>query len=122
MPFRSGRAGFALAVLLLALLPAPVFAQFDTSTVLGSIKDSTGAVVPGATVTLKNVATGISSTAVSDGEGNYQFLTVRVGTYTVRAELQGFSVAEARDVNVVVGARQRVDLTLAVGNVGETVE
>src|SRR5688572_1211187 len=121
---RSGRASSALGVLVLlaALLPAPVFAQFDTSTVLGTVKDSSGAVVPGATITLKNVQTGISSTAVTDAEGSYQFLTVRVGTYTVRAELQGFSVAEARDVAVTVGARQRVDLTLTVGNVGETVE
>jgi hypothetical protein len=123
MQSRSGRAGsLAVLFLLAALLPARVFAQFDTSTVLGSVKDSSGAVVPGATVTLKNVATGIASTAVTDGEGNYQFLTVRVGTYTVRAELQGFSVAEARDIAVTVGARQRVDLTLSVGNVGETVD
>ena len=89
---------------------------------LGAIKDSSGAVVPGATVTLKNTATGITATAVTDADGNYQFLNVRIGTYTVRAELQGFSVAEAKDVAVTVNARQRVDLTLAVGNVGETVE
>ena len=62
------------------------------------------AIVPGATVTLKNVATGITATAVSDAEGNYQFLNVRIGTYTVRAELQGFSVAEAENV---VGDGQR---------------
>ena len=49
-------------------------------------------------------------------------LTVRVGTYTVRAELQGFSAAEARDIAVTVGARQRVDLALSVGSVGETVD
>jgi hypothetical protein len=121
---RTSRARFALAALfmLAALRPAPVFAQFDTSTVLGVVKDSSGAVLPGATVTLRNAATGFSATAVTDAEGNYQFLTVRVGTYTVRAELQGFSAAEARDVAVVVGARQRVDLSLAVGNIGETVE
>src|SRR5215207_5157846 len=112
-----------VAIFAAALLaPATLFAQFDTSTVLGTIKDSTGAVVPGATVTLKNDATGIAATAVTDAEGNFQFLNVRVGIYSVRGELQGFSVAEARNVNVTVSARQRVDLTLAVGNVGETVE
>ena len=89
---------------------------------LGAVKDSSGAVVPGATVTLKNTATGITANAVTDADGSYQFLNVRVGTYTVRAELQGFSAAEAKDVAVTVSARQRVDLTLAVGNVGETVE
>ena len=96
-----------LAVLASALLlPASVFAQFDTATVLGAIKDSSGAVVPGATVTLKNVATGITANAVTDADGSYQFLNVRVGTYTVRGELQGFSVAEAKDVRVTVGAYQ----------------
>ena len=111
-----------VGLFLVALLPATVFAQFDTATVLGTVKDSTGAVIPGVTVTLRNDATGIAATVVSDAEGNYQFLSVRVGTYTVRAELQGFSTAEAKDISVVVNARQRVDLTMAVGSVGETVE
>ncbi len=110
---------FAAAAL---LLPASAFAQFDSSTVLGAVKDSSGAVIPGATVTLKNAATGITATAVTDADGSYQFLNVRVGTYSLRAELQGFSAAEAKDVAVTVGARQRVDLALAVGSLGETVE
>src|SRR4029450_12292454 len=80
-----------------------------------------GGVIPGATVTLKNVSTGITATAVSDEHGSYQFLNVRIGTYNVRAELQGFSVAEADTFPVTVNARLRVDLTLTVGNVGETV-
>src|SRR3954452_4597808 len=104
------------------LLPATARAQFDTATVLGTIKDSSGAVVPGATVILKNTATGITANAVTDADGNYQFLNVRVGTYSIRAELQGFSAAEAKDVAVTVNARQRVDLALAVGGLGETVE
>jgi hypothetical protein len=104
------------------MLPAAASAQFDTSTVLGTVRDSSGGVIPGATVTLTNTATGITANVVSGADGGYQFLNVRVGTYTVRAELQGFSVAEAKDVAVVVNARQRVDLTLTVGNIGETIE
>jgi hypothetical protein len=118
---RLCRTFLALAATAL-LLPASVYAQFDTATVLGAVKDSSGAVIPGATVTLKNVDTGITATTVSGADGSYQFLNVRVGTYTVRGELQGFSAAEAKDVAVTVNARQRVDLALAVGNVGETVE
>ncbi len=111
-----------VAILVAAvLLPAAAFAQFDTATVLGTVRDSSGAVVPGATVTLKNVATGITATGVSDESGNYQFLNVRIGTYNARAELQGFSAAEAENFTVTVNARQRVDLTLKIGNVGETV-
>ena len=112
-----------LAIIAAALLlPVPASAQFDTSTVLGAVHDSSGAVVPGATVTLKNTATGITATAITDADGSYQFLNVRIGTYSVRAELQGFSAAEAKDFSVAVNARQRVDLTLTVGNIGETVE
>ena len=63
-------ARFRLSLLALgiaaALVPATALAQFDTATVLGTVKDSSGGVVPGATVTLKNVATGITATAVSD--------------------------------------------------------
>ena len=121
LPTRLCRVLLAVSALAL-LLPGVALAQFDTATVLGAIKDSSGAVVPGATVTLKNVATGITANAVTDAEGSYQFLNVRIGTYTVRAELQGFSAAEAKEVAVTVGARQRVDLTLAIGKVGETVE
>ena len=109
------------AVVAILLLPAAGFAQFDTASVLGTVRDSTGAVVPGATVTLKNAGTGITATTTSGENGEFQFLNVRIGGYTVRAELQGFSVAEAEDVQVTVNARLRVDLTLKVGNVGETV-
>jgi hypothetical protein len=106
---RVARAFVALLVAFL-LLPAVAFAQFDAATVLGTVPDSSGAIVPGATVTLKNVSTGISATAVTDENGNYQFLNVRIGSYSVRAELQGFSAAQADNVAVSVNARQRVDL------------
>ena len=120
------RAAFACRLVLAAIVAilasaSSAFAQFDTASVLGTVRDSTGAVVPGATVTLKNVSTGILANTVSDDKGDYQFQNVRIGSYTVRAELQGFSAAEAEDVQVTVNARLRVDLALKVGNVGETV-
>ncbi len=114
------RTFMALMVAIL-LIPTTARAQFDAATVLGSVRDSSGSVVPGATVTLKSVSTGITATGISDANGDYQFLNVRIGVYSVRAELQGFSVAEIEDVQVTVNARLRVDLTLQVGNVGETV-
>jgi hypothetical protein len=103
------------------LLPGAVYAQFDAATVLGTVRDSSGAIVPGATVTLTNASTGITASVVSDEHGNYQFLNVRIGTYSVRAELQGFSIAKTEDVEVTVNARLRVDLMLKVGDLGETV-
>jgi outer membrane receptor protein involved in Fe transport len=110
----------SIALALLACCPIAT-AQFETATVLGSVHDATGAVVPGATVSLRNNETGISATAVTDSVGNYQFLNVRIGFYTVRAEMQGFSVAVAENVKVTVNARQRVDLVLQVGNLSQSV-
>jgi len=109
------------AVVAILASTSSAFAQFDTASVLGTVRDATGAVVPGATVILKNVSTGIVANTISDDKGDYQFQNVRIGPYTVRAELQGFSAAEAEDVQVTVNARLRVDLALKVGNVGETV-
>ncbi|HTV01066.1 MAG TPA: carboxypeptidase regulatory-like domain-containing protein [Luteitalea sp.] len=107
---------------LLALCAAPARAQFDSATVLGFISDQSGGAMPGVTVTLTNPQTGIATTAVTDDRGQYQFLNVRVGTYSLKAELSGFTTAVANDVTVTVNARQRVDLSLSVGGLGETVE
>jgi hypothetical protein len=110
----------ALAILL-AGAPA-AFAQFDTATVLGSVRDNTGGIVPGATVTLTSLDTGIATTKVTDANGAFEFVTVRVGRYKITAELAGFSIALADNVQVTIGARQRVDLQLTPGNISETVE
>jgi hypothetical protein len=106
----------------LALAAAPAFAQVETGNVVGTIKDSTGAVVPGAKVTLTNTATGVSSEKSSDANGIYEFFTVRPGSYVVTAEKSGFSIALVDNVQVTVGARQRVDLNMAVGQLTEKVE
>src|SRR5579864_4292889 len=86
-----------------------LFAQFDSGSVLGNIRDNSGAVVPGATVTLTNLDTGITSRTTTAGSGEYEFASVRVGRYRVAAEKSGFAAAIANDVVVNVSARQRVD-------------
>ena len=105
---------FIIASLLFA---SQASAQFDTAEVLGAVKDPTGAGVPKADVTLRNQNTGIESKTVTGAEGGYNFFNVKVGKYTVTVEAQGFSRTSTADVDVAVGARQRVDLTLQVGNV-----
>ncbi|MGH9314239.1 MAG: carboxypeptidase-like regulatory domain-containing protein, partial [Vicinamibacterales bacterium] len=117
---RSDIALLTFALVLLAARAAD--AQFDTASVVGTVKDSAGAVVPGATVTLTNADTNIAVTRVTDDHGNFEFMTVRVGRYKVTAELQGFSVAVADDIQITVGARQRVDLQLTPGSLTETVQ
>lgn len=111
-----------LALLLILGGAGPAWAQFDTASVLGTVRDNSGAVVSGATVTLTNASTGVSLTKTSDDSGNFEFFTVRIGTYVVSAEKAGFSIAVADNVQVSVGARQRVDLSLQVGQVSERVE
>jgi hypothetical protein len=110
------------ALALTLALSSPAWAQFETATVVGSVRDATGSVVADATVTLTNSATGLSATRSTDANGNFEFFTVRIGTYVITAERPGFSVALVDNVQVTVGARQRVDLTLAVGQVTEKVE
>ncbi len=111
-----------VAFALCAGFTAPAWAQFETASVLGTVQDPSGAVVPGATVTLLSLDTGISTTRVSDGNGGYEFFTVRIGNYKVSAELSGFAPAVASNVKVNIGARQRVDLTLSPGGMTEAVE
>ena len=106
---------FALAVM-------PSFAQFDTAEVLGTVRDPSGAFVPKAAVTLLNVDTGILAKTTGDENGNYTFSNVIIGRYKVTAEAQGFSTQVASDITVNVGARQRVDFALQVGEVTQTVE
>ncbi len=108
-----------LFLLLIALTPC--FAQNETADVLGTVKDARSSVIPKATVTLINQETGIESKTISDENGNFLFSQVKVGKYTVTAEAAGFSKAVATDIAVDVSARQRVDLTLQVGAVTESV-
>jgi hypothetical protein len=105
-----------------ALAVIPTFAQFDTAEVLGTIRDHSGAVVPKAVLTLLHVDTGIQAKTTSDENGNYTFSNVKIGAYKVTAEAKGFSTEVASGIAVNVGARQRVDVTLQVGTVSETVE
>jgi hypothetical protein len=98
-----------------------LFAQSENSEVLGTVRDPSAAPVPGATVTLTNVDTGIQARAVSDEIGNYDFFNVKVGRYSIVVEAAGFSRATVPDVTVEVGARQRVDVALQIGVITEVV-
>ncbi len=112
----------ALAAALLSFWTTVAFAQFDTASVVGTIRDASGAVVQGATVTLTNTGTGVSQTKTSAADGSYEFFTVRPGTYVVTGEKSGFAIALVDNVQVQVAARLRVDLQMAVGQLSEKVE
>jgi hypothetical protein len=111
-----------LTIVAAALSAVPAFAQFETGSIVGTVRDNSGAVIAEATVTLTNVATGVSQTRKSDANGIFEFSTLRIGTYLVTAEKPGFAVAVADGVELTVGARQRVDLTMQVGQLSERIE
>jgi len=103
------------------LLSAGLYGQFETSEVLGTVRDSSGASISKATVTLRNEQTGIEVKAVSDDSGNYDFFNVKVGRYTITSELGGFEKFATTGVEVNVNTRQRVDILMQVGTVSQSV-
>src|SRR5688572_22674535 len=95
-------------------------AQFETSTVLGTVNDIANLPIGYSTVTLTNVETGVSTTTTTDEYGHYQFFNVKIGRYRAMAEARGFKIGAA-DFIVTVNARQRVDLMLQMGDISETI-
>src|SRR3954447_8515700 len=89
--------------------------------VTGRITDASGGRMPGVTVTATNVGTNVASTTTTNGEGDYAILFLNPGTYAVAAELQGFKRVVRQNVEVRVGEKLGLDLTLQVGGMAETV-
>ena len=94
----------------------------DRGTIQGFVTDPSGAAVPGVTVTVTNVATGLTQTANTGADGSYSLLYLPSGTYTVAATSTGFNKAEISGVVVQVATVSTVDIQLAVGAVEQTVE
>ena len=112
-----------LAAAVALLLSVQAWAQGETtSAILGQVTDSTGAALPGASVTVINRDTGLKRTAKTDGGGRFNFPQLLPGAYTVRAEAQGFEPAQAPNVLSGLGQKQSVNLTLKVAQAKQTVE
>ena len=120
---RTGSSGFIALVLLLGLLTLPLYGQrTSTQTIEGLVTDTTGAVIPGATVIMTNVDTGITTTVTTNETGNYRFSYVPVGNYSVRCELDGFKTQSVSGLRVETTAQVRTDFTMEVGDITETIE
>ncbi len=102
-------------------IPSTASAQAVTGTLLGNITDSSGAAMPGATVTATDVDKNISRSVVTNEAGYYIFTSLLNGNYTVEAELQGFKKVARQNVKVDVNTTVRVDLLLPVGQMTEEV-
>ena len=117
------RMGFVLLLVVLIFFAAsPLRAQVDTGAILGTVTDQSGAVISGATVTLKNEGTNAALATITEQDGTYKFTPLKIGAYTVSATFKGFQKTESRHIQVDVGAQVVVDLRMTPGNVTETVE
>src|SRR5712692_466261 len=119
-----GRAPLLVLATLVVLLfsAAPLRAQVDAGTILGTVSDASGGSVRGATVTLTNEGTNASLSATTGSDGTYKFTPVKIGTYKLTATLQGFTTVAQKNVTVNVGQDVVVDFSLKPGSVSETVE
>ena len=106
---------------LLVLAAALCLAQTGASRISGTVADSSGAVVPGVTVTAKNEATGVTHTQITTARGLYAFPALPVGSYTIIAELAGFKTTQKTGNILVVDTPLVVDVVLQVGGVSEVV-
>jgi hypothetical protein len=116
------RGFFSLVRVAALVLVASTTAFAQTSPINGVVTDSAGGVVPGATVTLVNDATKVTSEQVTNTSGQFSFPGMPVGTYTVTVSLGGFKTYVAREVRVVAGSPATVNAVLEVGDLTETVE
>jgi hypothetical protein len=115
--------GILVAVLVTIFsLCAAAVAQVTTGSILGTIHDSTGAVVPGATVTVTDAGKGTSSKVQTDNDGNYNVPFLIPGTYNISVEMQGFKRSVSNNVALDIDQKARVDFSLELGGTSETVQ
>jgi hypothetical protein len=101
---------------------APLVAQSTFGSILGTVTDQSGAAIPGVAVTLTSLGTQVQQRAQSDAIGNYQFLNLQPSSYSVDFEKSGFDHLKRTTITVTVQAAVRVDATLQVGSVNQTVD
>src|SRR5271154_4324390 len=111
-----------LAAILFLLTSTFLCAQYENGSLVGTIRDATGAAVSGAVVTITNNGTAVTAKAATNGEGDYELPSVHVGVYNISASAAGFTDAVANNITISVGGRQRIDLSLRVGGTETTVE
>ena len=121
----SGRGIVRIALFLMATVlaaAAPVLAQGEASAVVtGVIADAQGGVLPGVTVTLRNVESGTTRTTVSEADGQYRIAGLQPGRYSVRAELDGFAPTEIPNLTLTIGLVVQSNLTMSLQGVQEAV-
>src|SRR6476469_4502492 len=111
-----------IAVTLCILLSIPAFGQTSNATLGGTVSDSTGALIPGVSITATNTGTGVVTTVISNEAGAYQFASLQPGTYKVSSELGGFQTQVYNNVALGISQQVRLNFALQVGGVAQSVE
>src|SRR5262245_10493160 len=109
-----------VSIVILAVTAAQ--AQVTTATFYGTVTDSSGALIPGANVTLLHQGTGITATKTTDETGNFVFDFLRVGSYTVTIEVVGFKTYRGSGIELTAGQQIRQTFRLEIGTVTETIQ
>lgn len=109
-------------LVLMAVMAMPAAAQEQTGSIQGVIKDAQAAVMPGATVEAKSLQQVAVNTTVTDAEGRYRFPALPPGVYQVTATLAGFTPSKVTNVQLALGQLLKVDMTLAIASVSESVQ
>jgi hypothetical protein len=119
---RDGKAAIMLGAILGVLLFSPsLFSQVNTGTIFGIVQDSSGAVIAGATVTIRNVDTGTARTVTSDEGGRYVVPVLPVGNYAVQGQQAGFQTEIRSGITLSVGREEVINLILRVGQLTQSV-
>ena len=114
--------GLLLVILLGGLLgQQTLFAQTTTGTILGVVNDSTGAVLPGASIQIRNTGTGVVSNTTTDAQGRFSVPDLQVGSYQITATHMGFQTSVRQGVTLTVGGQAVVDFALQVGETTQTI-
>jgi len=116
---RFTQAALLLGILSAAALPLQAQSQAINGTIEGVVRDASGAVLPGATVSLANVDTGQQRVLTTGGDGEYRAPLLSLGAYRVKAELQGFKTIERTGVTLSAGQTAVLNFTMEVGGVSE---
>jgi hypothetical protein len=118
---RRGLTGM-IALMALFLFNPPIMAQLPTATILGVVKDASGAVVPGATLTVRLTSTGQTRAAVSGPDGSYRLSALSVGNCEIRVEHAGFRTEIRTGLNLTVSQDAVVNFVLEIGMIGQVIE
>ncbi|MDH4065088.1 MAG: carboxypeptidase-like regulatory domain-containing protein, partial [Acidobacteriota bacterium] len=113
---------FAFLLVVATALPTAAQSQAINGTIAGTVKDESGGTLPGVTITITNVDTGVVRSAVTGVEGTYSVGLLPLGTYQVRIELAGFKTVERTGVTISAGRTAVVNADLSVGGVQEVVQ